>query len=60
MGGNRHNFRDFFTFPNPVYPKLEIQSLPPVPIPALANQKKPIASLISKHGFFTECALSAL
>jgi polyphosphate kinase len=51
MGGNRHNFRDFFSFPNPVYPKLEIQSLPPIPIPALANQKKPIASLISKKDF---------
>ncbi len=51
MGGNRHNFRDFFSFPNPVYPKLEIQSLPPVPIPALANQKKTIASLISKKDF---------
>jgi len=51
MGGNRHNFRDFFSFPNPAYPKHEIQSLPPVPIPALANQKKPIASLISKTDF---------
>ncbi len=51
MGGNRHNFRDFFSFPNPAYPKLEIQSLPPIPIPALANQKKPIASLISKKDF---------
>ncbi len=51
MGGNRHNFRDFFSFPNPVYPKLEIQGLPPIPIPALANQKKPIASLIAKKDF---------
>lgn len=51
MGGNKHNFRDFFSFPNPVYPKLEIESLPPIPIPALANQKKPIASLISKKDF---------
>jgi polyphosphate kinase len=51
MGGNRHNFRDFFSFPNPVYPKLEIQGLPPIPIPALANQKKTIASLISKTDF---------
>ena len=51
MGGSRHNFRDFFSFPNPVYPKLEIESLPPVPIPALANQKKPIANLISKKDF---------
>jgi len=51
MGGDRHNFRDFFSFPNPIYPKLEIEPLPPIPIPALANQKKPIASLISKQDF---------
>ena len=51
MGGNRHNFRDFFSFPNPTYPNFEIESLPPIPIPALANQKKPIASLISKKDF---------
>ena len=51
MGGNRHNFRDFFSFPNPVFPKLEIEGLPPIPIPALANQKKPIGSLISKKDF---------
>jgi polyphosphate kinase len=51
MGGDRHNFRDFFRFPNPTYPKFEIQSLPPIPIPALANQKKPIASLIAKKDY---------
>ena len=51
MGGSRHNFRDFFSFPNPIYPKLEIESLPPVPIPALANLKKPIAGLISKKDY---------
>jgi len=51
MGGDRHNFRDFFSFPNPIYPKLEIQSLPPIPIPALANQKKPIASMIAKKDY---------
>lgn len=51
MGGSRHNFRDFFSFPNPTYPKLEIELLPPVPIPALANQKKPIAVLISKKDY---------
>ncbi|MCK5068775.1 MAG: polyphosphate kinase 1 [Bacteroidales bacterium] len=51
MGGSRHNFRDFFSFPNPAYPKHEIESLPPVPIPALANQKKPIAALISKKDY---------
>jgi len=51
MGGSRHNFRDFFSFPNPIYPKLEIESLPPIPIPALANLKKPIAGLISKKDY---------
>ncbi len=51
MGGSRHNFRDFFNFPNPVYPDLEIESLPPVPIPALAILKKPISSLIAKKDY---------
>ena len=51
MGGSRHNFRDFFSFPNPVYPKLEIESLPPIPIPALANLKKPISTLIGKKDY---------
>ncbi|MCJ7716109.1 MAG: polyphosphate kinase 1, partial [Anaerolineales bacterium] len=51
MGGARHNFRDFFRFPNPVFPKLEIESLSPIPIPALANLKKPIATLISKKDY---------
>ncbi len=51
MGGSRHNFRDFFSFPNPVYPKLEIESLPPIPIPALANLKKSISTLIGKKDY---------
>ncbi len=51
MGGSRHNFRDFFSFPNPLYPKLEIEPLPPVPIPSLASQKNPIAVLISKKDY---------
>jgi len=51
IGGSRHNFRDFFNFPNPIYPKLEIENLPPVPIPALANQKKTMASLIGKKDY---------
>lgn len=51
MGGSRHNFRDFFSFPNPVYPDLEIESLPPVPIPALTSQKKTLASVISKKDY---------
>ncbi|HDS07894.1 MAG TPA: polyphosphate kinase 1 [Bacteroides sp.] len=51
IGGSRHNFRDFFNFPNPVYPELEIENLPPVPNPVLANQKKTMASLIGKKDF---------
>ncbi|PID91524.1 MAG: polyphosphate kinase 1 [Bacteroidetes bacterium] len=51
MGGNRHNFSDFFNFPNPLYPKLEIEKLPPIPIPALTNQKRTIASLVSKKDY---------
>lgn len=51
MGGSRHNFRDFFGFPNPLRPKLEIESLPPIAIPALSNQKKPIAAVIGKMDF---------
>jgi polyphosphate kinase len=51
MGGDRHNFRDFFSFPNPIYPRYEIQGLPPIPIPALANQKRPIGSLIAKKDY---------
>lgn len=51
MGGSRHNFRDFFNFPNPLYPKLEIESLPPVPNPALTNLEEPIATTISKKDY---------
>jgi polyphosphate kinase len=51
MGGSRHNFRDFFSFPNPLYPDLEIENLPPIPIPELANLKKPIAAMISKMDY---------
>jgi polyphosphate kinase len=51
MGGSRHNFRDFFYFPNPLFPDLEIENLPSVPIPALANLKKPIAAMISKMDY---------
>jgi polyphosphate kinase len=51
MGGSRHNFRDFFHFPNPLFPNLEIESLPPIPIPALSNLKKPMPALISKKDY---------
>lgn len=38
-GGVYHNFRDFFTFPNPVSPKLENEKLAPLRIPELDNVK---------------------
>ncbi|MFA9392999.1 MAG: polyphosphate kinase 1 [Prolixibacteraceae bacterium] len=34
-GGTYHNFRDFFSFPNPVAPELETDKLPPLRIPEL-------------------------
>jgi polyphosphate kinase len=51
LGGSRHNFRDFFGFPNPQYPDLEIENLPSVPIPALSNMKKPIAAMIGRMDY---------
>ncbi|MGF7138691.1 polyphosphate kinase 1 [Roseimarinus sediminis] len=34
-GGSYHNFRDFFSFPNPLAPQLENENLPPLRIPSL-------------------------
>jgi polyphosphate kinase len=34
-GGSYHNFRDFFSFPNPLSPKFENEKLPPLRIPEL-------------------------
>ncbi|MDA3879314.1 MAG: polyphosphate kinase 1 [Prolixibacteraceae bacterium] len=34
-GGSYHNFRDFFSFPNPLSPEFENEKLPPLRIPAL-------------------------
>ncbi|MFH0757929.1 MAG: polyphosphate kinase 1, partial [Bacteroidota bacterium] len=51
MGGSRHNFRDFFSFPNPLYPDMEIENLPPIPNPVLVNLEKPIAAMISRMDF---------
>jgi polyphosphate kinase len=36
-GGRHHNFRDFFTFPNPLSPALEIRKLVPIRVPAFEN-----------------------
>ncbi|MEX0988322.1 MAG: polyphosphate kinase 1 [Bacteroidales bacterium] len=48
-GGSRHNFRDFFTFPNPVSPELEIDKWPPMPIPVIENYQGSLASLIEER-----------
>ncbi len=47
-GFSRHNFRDFFSFPNPLSPQLEIEKLAPLPIPEIENHKGSIADLIIK------------
>ncbi len=38
-GGKTHNFRDFFSFPNPLSPKLEIEKATPLRIPELDDSK---------------------
>lgn len=48
-GGSRHNFRDFFAFPNPRSPKLEIEKLPPLPIPLIENHSGTLAELIEEQ-----------
>ncbi len=45
-GGSKHNFRDFFSFPNPRSPELEIEKWPPLPIPSIEEHEGSIASLI--------------
>ena len=48
-GGSRHNFRDFFSFPNPKSPELEIEKWPPLPIPVIENHEGTMASLIEER-----------
>ena len=48
-GGSRHNFRDFFTFPNPKSPELEIDKWPPLPIPVIEEHEGTMASLIEER-----------
>ncbi|MCF8346892.1 MAG: polyphosphate kinase 1 [Bacteroidales bacterium] len=48
-GGSRHNFRDFFTFPNPLRPALEIEKWPPLPIPVIEDHKGTMATLIKEQ-----------
>jgi polyphosphate kinase len=47
-GGSRHNFRDFFSFPNPLSPKLEVEKLNPLFIPEVDEHKGFIADLIEQ------------
>jgi polyphosphate kinase len=39
-GGNYHNFRDFFSFPNPLSPQLENEKLTPLRISSLDKVKR--------------------
>ncbi len=48
-GGSRHNFRDFFTFPNPLSPQLEIEKWPPLPVPVFEEREGTIAELIEER-----------
>lgn len=48
-GGSRHNFRDFFTFPNPLSPRLEIEKWPPLPHPVIESHEGPMAGLIEER-----------
>ena len=48
-GGSRHNFRDFFSFPNPRSPELEIDKWPPLPIPFIERHEGTMASLINER-----------
>ncbi|MCF8226071.1 MAG: polyphosphate kinase 1 [Bacteroidales bacterium] len=45
-GGSRHNFRDFFSFPNPLSPSLEIEKLPPLRVPEIEDREGSLANLI--------------
>lgn len=37
LGGRYHNFKDFFSFPNPTQKQLQYKNLPPLPHPILAD-----------------------
>jgi len=47
-GGSRPNFRDFFVFPNPLSPSLEIEKWPPLPNPIIEKHEGSMASLIDE------------
>ncbi len=49
-GGVYHNFRDFFSFPNPISPLLENEKLTPLRIPELDNVKS-LSKAINKKDF---------
>jgi polyphosphate kinase len=49
-GGVHHNFRDFFKFPNPLAPNLEVEKLPRMHIPDF-EQSQPIAHYVNKKDY---------
>lgn len=48
-GGSRHNFRDFFSFPNPMAPELEHEKLISLQIPELDSAQFKIAQIAKKE-----------
>ena len=49
-GGSKHNFRDFFMFPNPIAPKLEHEKMSALPIPEL-DESNQIIEAIEKREY---------
>ncbi len=47
-GGKYHNFEDFFRFPNPLSPKLELKAHIPMQVKGLKNKGKSIFKAIKK------------
>lgn len=49
-GGVHHNFRDFFSFPNPLAPRLEVEKLPRIRIPEFDGSAS-IAAAVNKKDY---------
>ncbi|MDN3493902.1 polyphosphate kinase 1 [Winogradskyella bathintestinalis] len=47
-GGRHHNFKDFFSFPNPTDKDLHFKPLPPLPHPVLSNSENIFATIDEK------------
>ncbi len=52
-GGKYHNFKDFFSFPNPTSTNLSFTELPPLPIKELDNYKSMFDAIVEKDRLFS-------